>query len=51
MKSGSYLRRQLLPISDSSTSIKKDSKVENLNKKHLGKILQDTGRRATSQIY
>lgn len=32
-------------------SIKKDSKVESSNKKHLGKRLQDTGGRATSQIY
>lgn len=32
-------------------SIKKDSKVESSNKKHLGKRLQDTGGKATSQIY
>lgn len=51
MNPGSYLRRRLLPLSDSSTVLKKDSKVESSNTKHLGKRLQDTGGRATPQIY
>lgn len=51
MKSVSYLRRQLLPRSDSSIVLKKDFKVESSNKKRLGKRLQDIGERATPQIY
>lgn len=51
VKSGSYLRRRLLPLSESSTVLKKDSKVESSNKKHLGKRLKDTGEKATPQIY
>lgn len=51
MKSGSYSRRWLLLLSDSSTVLKKDSEVASSNKKYLGKRLQDTGGRATPQIY
>lgn len=52
VKSGSYLRRWLLPLSDSSIVLKKDSKVESSNKKHLGKRLKwRCGGKATPQIY
>lgn len=51
VKFDSYLRRWLLLLADSSIVLKKDSKVERSNKKHLGKRLQDTGGRATPQIY
>lgn len=51
MKSDSYLRIQLLLLVDSCIVLKKYSKVESSNKKHLGKRLQDTGGRATPQIY
>lgn len=51
VKSDSYLRRRLLQLPDYSIVLKKDSKVESWNKKHLGKRLQDTGGRATPQIY
>lgn len=47
MKSGFYLRRlQLLPA-NSSLALRKDSEVENSNRKELR--LQRTGRRVTSQ--
>lgn len=41
VKSDSYLRRRLLQLADSSIVLKKDSKVESWNKKHLGKRLQE----------
>lgn len=49
VKSGSYLRRMLLLLASSSIALKKDSKVESSNRKYLGKRLQHTGGRVTSQ--
>lgn len=51
VKSVSYWRRQLLPLSDSSIVLKRDFKVESSNKKCLGKRLQDIEGRAALQIY
>lgn len=49
VKSGSYLRRLLLLLANSSIALKKDSIVESSNRKDLGKRLQHTGGRVTSQ--